>query len=151
MSSITDLYNDALAECGRFEVTDPEQSGTIAQACRTRYPGVRDRVLKSHPWDSALHQESLPVSGAAPTWGWLYAYAWPTNPYCLHVDAVEDDVTHKIFGRFIYTDEPAPLRVTFRKRIEPDEMDAALYALMTKELAVAICMRVTEDLKRKNY
>jgi len=115
-------------------------SGACATGCSNPIPGIRLCIRNRSRFPGPRRH------GVG-----LYAYAWPTNPYCLHVDAVEDDVTHKIFGRFIYTDEPAPLRVTFQKRIEPDEMDAALYALMTKELAVAICMRVTEDLKRKNY
>ena len=51
MPSVIDLCNSALDKVGQGAITSLSDGTKSAKLCNRNWPLVRDRVLRSHPWN----------------------------------------------------------------------------------------------------
>jgi hypothetical protein len=124
--------------------TDNSERARVAAGL---WDGVRDHVLRSHPWNSAIKREALAPDATAPVFGFSRAFSIP--PDCLRVLSIgqyeSDRPAYKIEGRKILTDEPAVfLRYVFRNE-DCGTWDAGLVWGMTTVMRAVFAYPVTQS------
>lgn len=85
VNSELDIYNLALTRIGHEPLSSPTEQGKAGDRCRLHYPVIRDTVLMAHPWNFAVRRQELAQLSETPAFEFDYAYALPTDPYCLRV------------------------------------------------------------------
>jgi hypothetical protein len=79
MADLVSIWNLALAHVGEgTQVSDPEESTTVARVCRTAWDQARDAVLAAYPWAWARRVISAVAYDTAPL-PWAYAYLMPAD------------------------------------------------------------------------
>ena len=99
MAGQVDIANDALQKLGVNEIASFDDNNEAARFFKQRYEDLRDTVLQMHPWNFALRRTSLALLATTPEFEYDYEHQLPTDPYCLKVEEVEDNVEHRIEGR----------------------------------------------------
>ena len=144
MPSETAIASNALTKLGAQPITDIDDPlSQRAVLCKSYYPNVRDAVLRAYPWNCAIVRMALALSGTAPVYGYSYKFQLPVVPYCLRVLEVEDDIEHKIEGRFLLADESS-VNIKFIQRVEDTGLfDALLQEAIECRLAAELAYPVT--------
>lgn len=137
MAGKTEIIDLALTRLGQDAIMDPAEDSVATRTMNAVWAVSRDRVLEDHRWNFAQAEASLPAADPGPTLTdqWQYRYLLPAEPYCLMVR--EGDVVGggnrpgeypwKQLGRFIYTDNPPPLKLTYTYRVEDEEAFSAVF------------------------
>lgn len=99
MAGQVDLANDALQKIAVNEIASFDDNNEAARFFKARYDDLRDTVLQMHPWNFAMRRSSLALLATTPEYEYTYEHQLPTDPYCLKVEEVEDNVEHRIEGR----------------------------------------------------
>lgn len=152
MSTALDVINNALMRLGDSPVeTLDDLDSQLAQLCQRKLPIIRDAILRSHPWNFALFQDSLSPMSPSPLFHWTYNFAWPTNPYCLRVWRVENDLPFVVAServpsgiqRVIRADD-APLNLEYIGRVEDITLwDPQAVQLLEECFKAELAMAVT--------
>lgn len=82
MATEVDICNLALARLGDSATVasiDPPEGSPQAEHCARFYPIARDTLLDRHPWSFCTTRATLAQLSAAPTSGWQFSYALPSN------------------------------------------------------------------------
>jgi hypothetical protein len=69
MASETSICNSALTRIGAARITSLTDDSKQARACTASYALMRDEVLRSHPWNSAISRASVASLADAPAFG----------------------------------------------------------------------------------
>lgn len=85
VTSVLEIYNLAITRLGHEPMSSEGENTKAGRLCRLHYPTIRDAVLKSHPWNFAVRRATLAQLSVTPAFEYTYAYALPTDPYCLKV------------------------------------------------------------------
>ena len=85
VTSVLEIYNLALLRLGQETMASVDETGRAGNMCRLNYPLLRDAVLRAHPWNFAVRRAALAQIAVTPAFEFDYAYALPTDPYCLKV------------------------------------------------------------------
>ncbi len=145
MPSIVQICSNSLTKLGAEPITSFDDNTNRSNLCKAYYPDVRDAVLRAYPWNCAVLRTSLARDATAPAYGYSYRFALPTDPYCLRVLEVEDDVEHRIEGRYLLCDETS-VNVKYISRItDPGLFDALLVAAIECRLAAELAYPVTRS------
>ncbi len=155
MPSVVDICNEAIDLLGGSTITDLTESSKEARLCNRRYETVRDKVLRSHPWNSAITRATLAQDSTAPEFGFTYQYTLPTDPYCLKVlsfwnsnvdseiAAYDSQVMFKIEGRKILSDE-GTCKITYVARVtDTEQFDSLLSSAIAYRLASEVAYAIT--------
>lgn len=89
VTSVLDIYNLALTRIGHEPMASVDERGKGGDRCRLHYPVMRDAVLAGHPWNFAIRRVALAQLSFTPAFEFTYAFALPTDPYCLRVIRTE--------------------------------------------------------------
>ena len=81
--SVIEICNNALLDLGEDTIMSLGDETKAARLCNQRWPGVRDAVLRTHPWNCCAAQAVLAAASEAPSWRWSAAYPLPLD--CLRV------------------------------------------------------------------
>jgi hypothetical protein len=149
MTSIVGICRIALDQLGEYAITDLADATKQARLCDRNYPVMRDAVLRAHVWNCALVRTTLPALSETPAFGFQYQYQLPSD--CLRLLPLTSDgelgtssIMHRVEGRKIVTDEPAPLKVMYIRRLtDPSEMDSLLVDAIAARLAWQIAYNLT--------
>jgi hypothetical protein len=144
MASNTDICNSALMLLGHTLITSMTDGSRAATICNQRLSYVIDEVLRAFTWNCATaRSEALAESSTAPSFGYDYKYALPSD--CLRVLSMqEEDYKFKIEGRYLLTDESSAM-ILYIKRIASTEMDSLLLGAVAARLAADIAMPLTNS------
>jgi len=155
MPSVVDICNEAMDLLGAATITSLTENSKEARPCNRRFETVRDAVLRSHPWNTAITRAEIAKDSAAPAFGFSYQYALPTDPYCLRVlsfwnsnvdseiAAYDSQVMYKIEGRKILSDE-GTCKITYIGRItDTEQYDAMLSNTIAHRLAAETAYAIT--------
>ncbi len=155
--SETDIANLAIMSLGIKEpitniVTDDSNE---ARYCRRFYAPMRDAVLRSHPWNCAIHRTTLTALSATPDSDWDYQFQLPANPHCLRVlrvgEILDQPIEWVVEGRRLLCNEGTSIKLVFIKRItDTNEFDALLVDAIALKMAIKICMPLAKDQKIKD-
>ena len=152
MASKVEIFNDALIQVGADEVNSPDENSPNARACRVRFNGARDAVLRAHAWNAASTRKVIPKDDDPPAFGYAFQYTLPTDPFCLRPLRVNDPrrtidrEEWKVEGRKILTDLEPPLNLLYVQRLtDTEQWDALLSQAIVHRLAFNIAYRVTRS------
>lgn len=149
-TSKTAICNLALTALGAQRITSLDQDLKEARTCKALFDECRDAVLAAHEWNCATARAELAADSTAPAFGYLYRYLMPSNPYCLKVRTIEGEDTYpwEVVGRYIETDNPAPLQITYTKQVtDPTEFDPLFRQALAARLAAEMAYILTADTK----
>lgn len=145
MPSIVSICSNALTKLGAEPITSFDDNSNRSKLCQAYYPNVRDAVLRAYPWNCAVLRASLARDAAAPTYGYSYRFALPVDPYCLRVLEVEDDVEHRIEGRYLLSDESS-VKIKYIARVtDPGLFDALLSEAIECRMAAELAYPITRS------
>ena len=144
------ICNQAL---GRIGAKPPIQSLTEksenARQCNTFYASVRDAVLRSHPWNCAIHRSTITALAETPDSDYDNQFQLPTNPWCLRMLQVgtrEDrPIEWRVEGRRLLTNEDRTPIVYIKRITDTNEFDALLVDALVLKLALKIVMPLTSS------
>lgn len=146
------IVNLALTLLGQDRVISVSDDVESARVMRSLWDGTRDMVMAAHPWKFAIKRTALPALAAAPAFGWSLEYALPEE--CLRLVQVGDDWTFyestaawfALEGGSILTDQPAPLRVRYVRRITNTGLWPPLFCrVVSLQLALDACEKLTNS------
>lgn len=149
MTSIVGICRMALDLLGDYAITDLSDATKQARLCDRNYPVMRDAVLRAHPWNCAITRASLPAMTDTPAFGWSYQYQLPSD--CLRILPLTADgefgahsVSHVVEGKRLLTNEPAPLKVRYVRRMtDSADFDPLLVDAIAARLAWQIAYNLT--------
>jgi hypothetical protein len=137
-----EVINTALYRVGAEAIQAVTDANDRARVCNSLYGQVRDATMRGHPWNCLKARASIAADATAPAFGYTYRYPLPTDPYCLRVlkTGNKKDL-YKLEGRYILTDEAAPLSLLYVGRItDVAQWDAELENAIALRLAAEICV-----------
>jgi hypothetical protein len=147
MASIVEMANQALFMLGQNSIISMTDDVESARLCNGRFAYNRDATLRAYPWNSAITRATLARSLDAPTWGYDYKFALPTNPLCLRVlemeEQQEDGYVWKVEGRWLLTDSTTANILYIAQLTDPNDMDIMLRETIATRLAADICYALT--------
>ena len=155
MPSVVDICNEAMDLLGAATITALTENSKEARLCNRRFETVRDTVLRSHPWNTAITRATLAKDSDAPAFGFANQFTLPTDPFCLRVlsfwnsnvdseiAAYDSQVMFKIEGRKVLSDE-GTCRITYLARITDTETyDSLLSSTIAHKLAAETAYAIT--------
>lgn len=162
MASEVSICNNALVQLGAEDLLISLEDNTKAgRLCNAMYEMVRDEVLTSFVWNSALKQAQLAALVETPTYEYSYAFQLPVD--CLRVIKIGipetaanayldtdpfgyhhwQPVKWRRFGRKVYSNV-SPLHITYVYKVtDPEEMDPMLRDAISARLAWKIAYDLT--------
>ena len=156
-TSDTDIANMAVMSLGiEKPITNLATDDTNeARYCRRFYASSVDSVLRSHPWNCAIHRRTLTPLSDTPDGDWDYQYQLPANPWCLRVlqvGEIEDQpIEWVVEGRNLLCNEGTSIKLKYIKRItDTNEFDALLVQAIALKMAIKMCMPLVKDQKIKD-
>jgi len=155
MPSVVDICNEAMDLLGAATITSLTENSKEARLCNRRFDTVRDAVLRSHPWNTAVTRAEIARDSTAPAFGFTYQYTMPTDPYCLRVlsfwnsnvdnevAAYDSQVMYKIEGRKILSNE-GTCKITYIGRVtDTEQFDSMLSNTIAHRLAAETAYAIT--------
>ena len=144
------ICNGGLIHLGQATLTSLTDGNTVGTICNQRYPFIRDKLLRSHPWKFATVRTNLAADTAKPEYNWDYQYQEPTD--CLRVLKLKDpEIIWIKEGSKILTNESGPLYIKYLRRVtNPTEFDASFVELLSVEIAINLCVKLTNSPKLIN-
>jgi len=164
MSSEVFICNLALSNIGKTNISDLNEAGAEARACRQFYAFCRDTMLQVYPWRFAEKTQSLGQITNDKPGAWEYAYNRPND--CLKVLSLQENYTltpdastpapgpyghaYEIEGGKVYCNlSPAILRYTWRIT-DPTKFPPLFIDALSWSLSGRLAMPLTKDLGLRN-
>lgn len=140
----TEICNLAIAKVGGKRILTVDDDTEEARLCKSFYPIVRRKLLRSHPWNFAIRREELAASVDTPLYGYTYAFPLTSDTLrVLEVNCAEEE--YKIEGRNILTDSPtAKVKILFDEDDE-SQWDTNFVYVMAGLLAVELAYPITQS------
>jgi len=110
MASKTEIANIALVGLGASTIVNIDDSDLeVARKINVVYESLLKSLLREHPWSFAKKEAALSLVSASPilTDDYTYIYNLPSDFIMLTKTDIQDDYTHKIKGRQLYSDSDA--------------------------------------------
>lgn len=147
-SSEVDICNLALQRLGAKAISSLSEDSTAGRECNRVYAHARDSELRAHPWNFARVRASIAADATAPIFGFANSFPLPVDYLRLLPD---NEVTDwQIEGRSILTDDGAPLKIVYLKRVtDPNEFDELFIDLLVARLAVDMAEKITQSNTKK--
>lgn len=147
MPSHVDLANMAILKVGHRPILTFDDASDTARTLKLLYQPTLDSVLRAHKWRFAVTQAGpLAADKTAPSWRYAARYQLPTDPLCLRVfrvNADENGNTWEVQGRFLYTDQAAPM-IEYIGRIDNTNLfDSLFIEAFVERLAAEIAIPLT--------
>lgn len=150
MASLTDIFNDAFALLGDGVVNSAASTTARTATLNALWPGVRDRGLKTHPFNCAIRRATVAVHGTGAD-HFTNSFRKPTKPKCLRVLRVGGPGSgghgrqFSVEGNLIHAYADGPAEIVYIGQIEPEDMDADVAAFLAALLASSVVPNRTKS------
>jgi len=145
MASKVSICNQALVRIGVDTITSLTETSEQARLCNAIFDQSLDYLVQLFPWSFALVRASLAESTSEPLYEWSHAYQLPTDPFCLRIVSVEEDVAYRKEGRMIYTNNES-LNIKYIKKISDiNELSSAFMEAMVFYVASQLALPLTQN------
>jgi hypothetical protein len=157
-ASETVVGNAALSKLGESGVLNFDAENEKARWLKSRFPAIRDLVLRSYPWTFAMKRASLSADSEAPAFGYARAFALPDDCIRLYeVDGAfqpanmgpitsDGGAVFAVEGRKILTDLEAPLPIRFVSNlVEPPMWDPLFDEALACRVAYDLAEKLTQS------
>lgn len=147
--SETDICNMALMKIGaKPPIVRRGEDSDNARLCNRFFDVVRDAVLRSHPWNCAIHRTTITALSTTPDSDWDNQFQLPVNPWCLRilqVGTLKDQLVRwRVEGRRLLCNESSVPIVYVKRITDTNEFDALLLDAFVLKLAIKIAMPLTQ-------
>lgn len=144
MASRVAVCNMALGLIGAEMIASITAPTTEAERkCALYLDQAVDETLRLYPWNCAIKRCALALLATAPTWGYSYAFALPSD-YIRGLWADYSDINFKIVGRALHCDDSS-FNLEYISRISVNDMDGALLAAVIAKLAEYLAFAITNS------
>jgi len=144
MASVVEICNSALNQLGASTILSLTENSKNGRLMNARYETIRDNVLRSHPWNSAVKRRALAAESVTPAWGFKKQYVLPSD--CLRLLQLENyDHDYKIEGRRILTNDTTCKILYIARITDPNEMDVMLRETISAAIAADVAYAVTAN------
>ena len=144
MPSEVDICNLALQRLGAKTISSLSDDSTAARECNRAYAHARDSELRAHPWSFARTRASLAADSTDPAFGYAKQYTLPSD--YLRLLPTRDQQDFQIEGGKILTDDGAPLKVVYLKRVtDPNQFDQLFVDLLVARIARDLAEKITQS------
>lgn len=147
VSSEVEIMNSALRKCGAERINAANDENARARLVKASYPVVRDKLLRSHPWNFAISYVELAAVSPTPDYIYDYTNVFQLPSDCLRVlgVSIEDDTWEEIEGRRIACDSSV-LKVKYIKKItDVTKYDDNFCEVLAWEVAEDIVYALTKS------
>ena len=144
MASKVEIINMALRSLGADTITDITEDSENARKMDSIYDIVLKSLLRLCRWSFAKKESTLSrISGAPILTEYAYIYGLPSDFLGLNKTTVEPSYSHKIKGRYLYSNATAvSIEYTYFCD-EPDQYDALFADAFAARLAAELCFSIT--------
>lgn len=153
MASDVEIANRALQRLGAKTITSLDDNSRNAKAVQTAYDSIRLSELRKHTWNFAIRRFQLAADTTAPLFNRTNRFALPSDFVRLlptDPDVNLNDLDWQIEGKYIVTDDDAPLEVRCVCDVtDPNQMDALFRESFAAKLAEELCEEITQSNSKK--
>jgi hypothetical protein len=144
MASIVSISNQVLIKLGKSTINSIDDPTEEARACKAVFSQSLDTLLQQHPWNFAMHRDTLAVLSETPEFEYNYKYQLPTDPHCLQVIEVDSNYEYKIEGRLLFTDDSS-VKLKYIKRVEDyNELSPMFVEALTFYIAAQLAIPLVD-------
>ena len=143
MASVVDICNKALSLIGQEAIVSLDDTTPQAYACRTHWAGVRDEVLRGHPWNCATKRALLGRLVNAPAFEYSYYFQLPSD--CLMVKELFPKQEYEIESGLLLCNSPEASIKYIRSEDDSTKYDSQLSAAFSFLLAAELAYQSTSS------
>lgn len=148
MTTAVSICSNALLMLGAQTINSFSDADALdrAKLCANLYPTVRNKLLRSHPWNCAVKRLILAPDASPPASGYEQQFQLPSD-YLRVLDVAEGgcQIDYRLEGRQIQANTTVlELRYIFRNEVE-NTWDDALVELMTLAMAARLAYAITQS------
>ena len=148
MLTQTEICNLAIAMVGGKQILTVDDDIEEARLCKKFYPLVRDRLLRSHPWNFAIKRVQLAELATVPLFGWDHQFQLPAD--CLRVLQLDENTDqYKVEGRVVVTNSSTVKALIVFKQTDESKWDANFVDVMATAVAVELAYPITQARETK--
>lgn len=147
MATDISICSNALLKLGAPPIHSFQDQTQTSGICANIWPGVRDAVLRAHPWNCATKRVILAPETATPAWGYAHQFVIPAD--CLRIMEIEDSVDYRIESGRILSDETAINLKYIWRNTDPVTYDPALVDAMTQRMTAELAYPLTRSDQRQ--
>lgn len=148
MLTQTEICNLAIAMVGGKQILTVDDDIEEARLCKKFYPLVRDRLLRSHPWNFAIKRVQLAELSTVPLFGFDHQFQLPAD--CLRVLQLDENTDrYKVEGRVVVTNNSTVKALIVFKQTDESKWDANFVDVMATALAVELAYPITQARETK--
>lgn len=140
------VCSNALLLLGAQTINDFTEKNDRARLAANLYPGVRDALLREHPWSCAIKRVLLAPDLDKPVFGYQHSFTLPAD--CLRVLSVGDEgeyIDYLIEGRSLVANiSNVKLRYVFQNT-DVSTYDAVLVNLLELAMAAKMAYAITQS------
>ncbi len=160
-SSAVDICNLALQRLGTKAISSLAEDSTAGRECNRVYEHARDSELRAHPWNFARERAALAADSTDPEFGFNSRFALPSDYLRLlparavanssvTLGGIEANIDWQIEGRFILSNDGAPLNIVYLKVVEDvNDFDELFLDLLVARIALDVAEKVTQSNTKK--
>lgn len=136
------IVNSALGKLGCERIISLDDDSDRARIMKAQYPLLRDKLLRSHPWNFAIKRVSLAALSDAPAFGYDYQYQLPSD--CLRIlETSIDEADWQKEGDVIVTNESSLAIKYLSNDVPVGLFDACFCEVLALDLAIDTCHALT--------
>lgn len=140
------ICSNALLMLGAQPINSLSEGNDRARLASNLWPGVRDDLLRSHPWNCAIKRVILSPESTAPAFDYAYQFALPGDLLrILSIGELGEYLEYRVEGRKILTDDNVlRLRYVFQND-NPATWDSAMVYAAELRMAAAMAYAITQS------
>lgn len=150
MTTAVSIASNALLMLGAQPINDFSEDSDRARLASNIYTQVRDKLLRSHPWNCAIKRVVLSPATEAPAFGYSYKFTLPGDWLrTLSVGDYGEEIDYRTEGRVILADDSViKLRYIFRNDQE-STWDTMLIDAMTQAMQACMAYGITQSTSKE--
>jgi hypothetical protein len=152
MAADVDIANEALVLIGDQPILTIDDTSDRGKACKKLYPGMRDALLRAHPWRFSLKRVVLSKLVDVPAFGFAAQYQLPVDflrQWDLIFDA--DNMPWTIEGGKVLTDS-STCKLLYASRVEDVGIfDTMFTRVLSRQLAAELAISIKGNQQLSQY
>jgi hypothetical protein len=145
MAAETDIINAGLILLGELPIVSTSDNRKAARLSGSRYPQIRDAVLRAHPWNCATKRATESAAASpAPAWGWTNAFNMPAD--FLRLIRLRDHRQDYAYENKQILVDTASVQFAYVYRLtDVNKMDALLRESIASRLAAVLALPLAKS------
>lgn len=153
--SKTEICNIGLGMVGAQRIAVIGEDSPNGRLCATFYDPSVDEVLCMHEWKCAKHTKTITANADYDytdfDYRMAYKFAFPSNPYCLLVRKVNDNLYDwKKEGRWVFTNQSFCEMVYTKRIVDVNEFDPLLVEAISTQIAIRLTFPLQQEERLRN-